>query len=71
MAGGPHQRGEYNVDFFLNVARISLRVRHFSRLSRSGFHRGYPESEFAAAMEEGRTSLSIVRDNLSSATSRS
>ena len=29
------------------------------------------EVEFAAAMVEGRTSLSMVRDNLSSATSRS
>jgi hypothetical protein len=31
----------------------------------------YPEIAFASDMDEGRTSLSIVRDNLSSATSRS
>ena len=41
------------------------------RQPKGGFHRGYQEIAFAAAMGAGRTSLSMVRDNLSSATSRS
>jgi hypothetical protein len=36
LAGGPHQRREYNAIFHLNADRIDRWVRHFSRFSRSG-----------------------------------
>lgn len=34
QAGGPHQRREYNAGFSLNLDRINLWVRHFSRAFR-------------------------------------
>lgn len=46
------------------------RVRPFSHFSRRGFRRDHSVCEFAAALESGQTSLSIVRAGLSSANSR-